>query len=97
MNGFIDEIIGSGNLYNKIVLREPFLCYPSLYSDGHFQPLPRDLKALRKQTKRKIEIPFDTSGKRCIVGYLNAGWSSLVARRDHNPKVTGSNPVPATK
>ena len=28
---------------------------------------------------------------------LIAGWSSLVARRAHNPKVTGSNPVPATK
>jgi hypothetical protein len=26
-----------------------------------------------------------------------AGWSSPVARRAHNPKVTGSNPVPATK
>ncbi len=25
----------------------------------------------------------------------NAGWSSLEARRAHNPKVTGSNPVPA--
>ena len=25
-----------------------------------------------------------------------AGWSSLEARRAHNPKVTGSNPVPAT-
>ncbi len=25
-----------------------------------------------------------------------AGWSSQVARRAHNPKVTGSNPVPAT-
>ena len=25
-----------------------------------------------------------------------AGWSSLAARRAHNPKVTGSNPVPAT-
>ena len=24
-----------------------------------------------------------------------AGWSSLEARRAHNPKVTGSNPVPA--
>jgi hypothetical protein len=24
-----------------------------------------------------------------------AGWSSLVARRAHNPKVAGSNPVPA--
>ena len=26
----------------------------------------------------------------------NAGWSSLVARRAHNPKVVGSNPTPAT-
>ena len=25
----------------------------------------------------------------------NAGWSSLEARRAHNPEVTGSNPVPA--
>ena len=28
----------------------------------------------------------------CIV----AGWSSLVARRAHNPKVVGSNPALAT-
>ena len=27
----------------------------------------------------------------------NAGWSSSVARRAHNPKVVGSNPAPATK
>ena len=27
----------------------------------------------------------------------DAGWSSLVARRAHNPKVVGSNPAPATK
>src|SRR5690606_7919996 len=26
----------------------------------------------------------------------DAGWSSLVARRAHNPKVIGSNPIPAT-
>ena len=26
----------------------------------------------------------------------DAGWSSLVARRAHNPKVIGSNPFPAT-
>ena len=25
-----------------------------------------------------------------------AGWSSLEARRAHNPEVIGSNPVPAT-
>ena len=27
---------------------------------------------------------------------VDAGWSSLVARRAHNPKVVGSNPSPAT-
>ena len=32
-----------------------------------------------------------------IVGLEGAGWSSLVARRAHNPKVVGSNPAPATK
>src|SRR3546814_15596907 len=26
----------------------------------------------------------------------DAGWSSLAARRAHNPKVTGSNPISAT-
>ena len=28
--------------------------------------------------------------------FLEAGWSSQVARRAHNPKVEGSNPSPAT-
>ena len=28
--------------------------------------------------------------------FIDAGWSSLEARRAHNPEVTGSNPVPAT-
>ncbi len=27
---------------------------------------------------------------------IGAGWSSLVARRAHNPEVAGSNPAPAT-
>ena len=30
------------------------------------------------------------------VSQVDAGWSSLVARRAHNPKVVGSNPAPAT-
>ena len=29
-------------------------------------------------------------------GLPGAGWSSLAARRAHNPKVAGSNPAPAT-
>ena len=44
-------------------------------------------------------------GRACIVIYFLAhevrpdiaGWSSLVARRAHNPEVVGSNPAPATK
>ena len=32
-----------------------------------------------------------------IPSHSDAGWSSLVARRAHNPKVAGSNPAPATK
>ena len=31
-----------------------------------------------------------------IIAAVDAGWSSLVARRAHNPKVVGSNPAPAT-
>ena len=30
-----------------------------------------------------------------ILLFIIAGWSSLVARRAHNPKVVGSNPTPA--
>ena|GEM_PF-4324274 len=30
-----------------------------------------------------------------LTNYIVAGWSSSVARRAHNPKVAGSNPVPA--
>ena len=32
-----------------------------------------------------------------ILDFSDAGWSSLAARRAHNPKVVGSNPAPATK
>ena len=36
-------------------------------------------------------------GSSPIIGLdINAGWSSLEARRAHNPKVAGSNPAPAT-
>ena len=37
-------------------------------------------------------------GSSPIIGLdINAGWSSLEARRAHNPKVAGSNPAPATR
>jgi hypothetical protein len=38
---------------------------------------------------------FDAAWSGCYDDY--AGWSSLVARWAHNPKVGGSNPPPATK
>ena len=31
----------------------------------------------------------------CKSKHIDAGWSSLVARRAHNPEVVGSNPTPA--
>ena len=34
--------------------------------------------------------------ERSQLTFSGAGWSSLVARRAHNPKVVGSNPAPAT-
>ena len=39
-------------------------------------------------------LPFDDG--EVIVYDRSAGWSSLVARWAHNPKVGGSNPPPAT-
>jgi hypothetical protein len=39
-------------------------------------------------------VRFDLS---CLIRYSHeAGWSSLVARRAHNPKVVSSNLTPAT-
>ena len=38
-----------------------------------------------------------TIGHLYYTQHFDAGWSSLVARRAHNPKVVGSNPAPATK
>ena len=43
-----------------------------------------------ERTKPKI----DATQRRCY--HKSAGWSSLVARWAHNPKVGGSNPPPAT-
>ena len=47
---------------------------------------------------RKVFFCLDlVTGKKYIALRFDAGWSSLVARRAHNPKVGGSNPSPATK
>ena len=45
--------------------------------------------------KISIDLPIRLGYKH--ISSIVAGWSSLVARRAHNPKVKGSNPFPATK
>src|SRR5689334_6584039 len=53
----------------------------------------------RKKTKhcRRVENhPPDVDRFGVPLHKDGAGWSSLVARRAHNPKVVGSNPAPAT-
>ncbi len=46
-------------------------------------------------------IFYPTLDKGATAGYTSlvddAGWSSPVARRAHNPKVVGSSPTPAPK
>src|SRR6266436_800228 len=48
-----------------------------------------------RQTLRQTQLRLTTTRPHCYDS--NAGWSSLVARWAHNPKVGGSNPPPATK
>src|SRR6201999_3594407 len=47
------------------------------------------VKNFHKTTCKKSAMSLDFSNS-------DAGWSSLAARRAHNPKVVGSNPTPAT-
>ena len=49
----------------------------------------------RAKAMSYIRQPFD--GESLSEKGIDAGWSSPVARQAHNLKVTGSNPVPATK
>src|ERR1035437_8796122 len=44
----------------------------------------------------KIEVEKEVGRTEAIRYTSYAGWSSLVARWAHNPKVAGSNPAPAT-
>ena len=46
------------------------------------------------QNSSKAKLKIDSKALASTIG--GAGWSSLVARRAHNPKVVGSNPAPAT-
>ena len=48
----------------------------------------------------RYPLHFSNKGRNVLVCAKappdSAGWSSLVARRAHNPEVVGSNPAPAT-
>src|SRR4051794_31924646 len=46
---------------------------------------------MRAERAGKLDIIL----RAIILQFTDAGWSSLVARRAHNPKVAGSNPAPA--
>src|SRR5947209_13040804 len=57
----------------------------------------RSLPGLPKAEESSSECSL-SSGSRLESRFVfGAGWSSPVARQAHNLKVTGSNPVPATK
>src|SRR5215469_11991163 len=61
-------------------------------------PLPIQRKSFLKyfhtRPRRAARTHFKQTDHLCY--YVSAGWSSLVARRAHNPEVVGSNPTPAT-
>ena len=52
---------------------------------------------LENQQRINVLRGFESLNLRHLLKFNIAGWSSLVARRAHNPKVVGSNPSPATK
>ena len=59
----------------------------------HHHPFFADVAQLAEQLICNQQV----IGSSPIIGLdINAGWSSLEARRAHNPKVAGSNPAPAT-
>ena len=65
------------------------------------------LKCGIQDTLKSLQYGHDKPHRSCEIGQVtgkngrisgsDAGWSSLAARRAHNPKVVGSNPAPATK
>jgi hypothetical protein len=52
--------------------------------------IPNDINLLQKGLRLRHAAHTSPT-------HLDAGWSSPVARQAHNLKVTGSNPVPATR
>jgi hypothetical protein len=56
--------------------------------------LPIQIRNTAKYLQNKVDLIGNAPYYPLSSG---AGWSSLAARRAHNPKVAGSNPAPATK
>jgi hypothetical protein len=64
---------------------------------GFKSPPPHQINLLRFNLVEARKIILDKKvGETYNSRPVDAGWSSLVARRAHNPKVVGSNPAPAT-
>jgi hypothetical protein len=84
------------------IARGPFQSRSALVhtprTQGHLPGSPS-----QEASGRDRSAPSGVGQIRFGVGFLQgaqwfiAGWSSPVARQAHNLKVTGSNPVPATK
>ena len=55
-------------------------------------PSPAEGNGLENRQACKSVRGFESH---ILLIHINAGWSSSVARRAHNPKVVGSNPTPA--
>ena len=58
-------------------------------------PSPAEGNGLENRQAGKTVQGFESLILLCNILLIIAGWSSLVARRAHNPKVVGSNPAPA--
>ena len=60
-------------------------------------PSPVEGIGLENREAAKATQGFESLFLRQLIYIYIAGWSSLVARWAHNPKVVGSNPSSATK
>jgi hypothetical protein len=66
----------------------------SLYEQARQRDYGPRKRPFHLAVQSKQSLPRSKQG---LTSRVDAGWSSPVARQAHNLKVTGSNPVPATK
>lgn len=74
--------------------KRPFQFGGAKQAIARFQTSKQKTPASRDRSRKHL-LPEVEASSRLLIG--GAGWSSPVARQAHNLKVTGSNPVPATK